>query len=430
MIRSERDLELDRCRSITRLHKRTDHAGSFVQARNRHYFCVTCKVNNIIFLEKFGACIVQLSIHLLPLPTLFSCRERDWGPTRRAFVDSSKPRNRHIGGRISSVAHYPRWYDPALLIVLTEILFLACMMENNLTIKTYMAIMAERDAAIRERNMALDERRRAFAERDMAMLQRDAAIAERNSAIDDRDKALSALQFRESSMNENNISPDSPENEIGHGAKNIYHHQQMHSIHQLDETGYDPREIPTSNPYQSTGVSCEAAKPRKVKQTKETKATSTKKSKSPRKGKRGHEDFSPVTGDTSNSWKNEPELGGNSDDLDGDLMVWKDNLGLNQVNFDESTMPIPVCSCTGVPQPCYKWGNGGWQSCCTTTMSMYPLPQMSNKRHARVGGRKMSGNVFAKLLNRLADEGYDLSTPLDLKDHWAKHGTNRYSTLK
>ncbi|KAI8017755.1 hypothetical protein LOK49_LG04G01203 [Camellia lanceoleosa] len=77
------------------------------------------KVNNIIFLEKFGACIVQLSIHLLPLPTLFSCRERDWGPTRRAFVDSSKPRvagrgfhccrNRHIGGWISSVAHYPRW---------------------------------------------------------------------------------------------------------------------------------------------------------------------------------------------------------------------------------------------------------------------------------------------------------------------------------
>ncbi|GMP27210.1 hypothetical protein CsSME_00003301 [Camellia sinensis var. sinensis] len=53
-------------------------------------------------------------------------------------------------------------------------------LEHNLTIKTYMAIMAERDAAIRDRNMALDERRRAIAERDMAMLQRDAAIAERN----------------------------------------------------------------------------------------------------------------------------------------------------------------------------------------------------------------------------------------------------------
>ncbi|KVH87496.1 GAGA binding-like protein [Cynara cardunculus var. scolymus] len=78
-----------------------------------------------------------------------------------------------------------------------------------------------------------------------------------------------------------------------------------------------------------------------------------------------------------------------------------------------------------------KWGNGGWQSsCCTTTMSMYPLPSLPNKRHARVGGRKMSGNVFNKLINRLAAEGHDLSNPVDLKEHWAKHGTNRYITIK
>ncbi|ERN14459.1 hypothetical protein AMTR_s00185p00053620 [Amborella trichopoda] len=94
-------------------------------------------------------------------------------------------------------------------------------------------------------------------------------------------------------------------------------------------------------------------------------------------------------------------------------------------------MPIPVCSCTGVLQQCYKWGNGGWQSaCCTTQISMYPLPVMPNKRHARVGGRKMSGSAFTKLLSRLAAEGHDLSVPLDLKDHWAKHGTNRYITIK
>ncbi|CBI37978.3 unnamed protein product, partial [Vitis vinifera] len=107
------------------------------------------------------------------------------------------------------------------------------------------------------------------------------------------------------------------------------------------------------------------------------------------------------------------------------------DLGLNLVTFDESTMPVPVCSCTGVPRQCYKWGNGGWQSsCCTTTLSSYPLPQMPNKRHARMGGRKMSGSVFTRLLSRLAAEGHDLSMPLDLKDYWAKHGTNRYIIIK
>ncbi|CAN1314796.1 Protein BASIC PENTACYSTEINE6 [Linum perenne] len=94
-------------------------------------------------------------------------------------------------------------------------------------------------------------------------------------------------------------------------------------------------------------------------------------------------------------------------------------------------MQAPVCSCTGIFRQCYKWGNGGWQSsCCTTTLSMYPLPTVPNKRHARIGGRKMSGSAFSKLLSRLAAEGNDLSHPVDLKNHWAKHGTNRYITIK
>ncbi|CAA6662777.1 unnamed protein product [Spirodela intermedia] len=95
---------------------------------------------------------------------------------------------------------------------------------------------------------------------------------------------------------------------------------------------------------------------------------------------------------------------------------WKDrDAGLRQVDFDESTMPPPVCSCTGMPQRCYKWGRGGWQSsCCTPTMSMYPLPFLPVKRHGRPGGGRW----------------HDLSTPLDLKDHWAKHGTNGWITIK
>ncbi|KAG5530260.1 hypothetical protein RHGRI_030581 [Rhododendron griersonianum] len=323
-------------------------------------------------------------------------------------------------------SHIRRWISSVALSLL---------MEHNLTIKTYMAIMAERDAAIREKHMALDERRRAFAERDMAMLQRDAAVAERNSAIEERDKALAALQFQETSMNENDISPDSPSNGLMHGSKHhLYHHQQMHPIPHMVETEYNnQREIPPNNPYHSTGVSSETTKPRKVKQSKETttKGTSTKTpSKSQRKGKRQVEDSSPEV----NCWKLESDFASEDDggeELDDELEAWKESLGLNQINFDENTMPAPVCSCTGLPQPCYKWGNGGWQSaCCTTTMSVYPLPQISNKRHARVGGRKMSGSVFTKLLNRLAAEGQDLSIPLDLKDHWSKHGSNRYSALK
>ncbi|GER53470.1 GAGA-binding transcriptional activator [Striga asiatica] len=47
--------------------------------------------------------------------------------------------------------------------------FLASEHNNHLTIKTFITITAERDAAIRECNMALEEHKRAFAERDMAI---------------------------------------------------------------------------------------------------------------------------------------------------------------------------------------------------------------------------------------------------------------------
>jgi len=273
--------------------------------------------------------------------------------------------------------------------------------------------------------MALEERKRAFAERDMAMLQRDAALSERNSALQERNEAIATLRYRGNPMNENNNSNmttlDLPG---GNGVKhehNDHHHHQMNHMFDLAEAKYNHREVNRNDGFHVTDAPApaETAEPRKVKQRKESKPSSTKPAKLPRMGAKGTRGLA------------KQDFGGDEEDLDGQHVQWKDNLGLNQVNFDESSMPVPVCSCTGVPQPCYKWGSGGWQSaCCTTTMSMYPLPQATNKRYSRIGGRKMSGNVFAKLLNRLADEGHDLSAPLDLKDHWAKHGTNRYSTLK
>ncbi|KAM3381335.1 hypothetical protein P3S68_006908 [Capsicum galapagoense] len=207
----------------------------------------------------------------------------------------------------------------------------------------------------------------------MIMLRRDATLAERNALIQKRDDAIVALQLQGNSTNNNNMVPDSPENGTESDAKHIYGQQQMlrtmaEAIIVIATTTYDWAIL--------------------------------------------HEMDSDKKGYTQ-------------------LTSGKDDWGLNQINCDESVMPVPVCSCTGTPQLFYKSGHGGWQSaCCTTTISMYPLPQISNKRYSWVGGRKMSGDGFSKLFNRLAAQGYDLSIPLDLKDHWAKRDTNRYNTLK
>lgn len=109
------------------------------------------------------------------------------------------------------------------------------------------------------------------------------------------------------------------------------------------------------------------------------------------------------------------------------------NIGvvINGVDMDFSGVPIPVCSCTGNPQQCYRWGCGGWQSaCCTTSISIYPLPMSTKRRGARISGRKMSQGAFKKVLEKLAAEGYNLSNPIDLRTHWAKHGTNKFVTIR
>ncbi|KAF8410487.1 hypothetical protein HHK36_003016 [Tetracentron sinense] len=310
---------------------------------------------------------------------------------------------------------------------------------NALTMKQIMAIMGERDSAIRERNFALSEKKVALAERDMAILQRDAAISERNSVIMERDNAIAALEYQGNTMNGSNVPPCPPGFGIPGGTKHMRHPQHIHHPSHLAESPYHTREMHVSDAFPTSVVALEAVKPRQAKRMKETKAVSSKKaSKLSRKGKKGSEDLNKqITVAKSHEWRSELDMGGSScEDLNKQLVEskseWRDqDLGLNQVSFDESTMPVPVCSCTGALQQCYKWGNGGWQSaCCTTGMSMYPLPPMPNKRHARVGGRKMSGSVFTKLLSRLAAEGHNLSIPVDLKDHWAKHGTNRYITIK
>ncbi|CAI9765464.1 unnamed protein product [Fraxinus pennsylvanica] len=253
----------------------------------------------------------------------------------------------------------------------------------------------ERDAAIEERDRALAEKKTALNERDAAIRQLDAAIAERDNALRERDNAIAALQFQDKSMN-------AILNGGGRGLK-----RNVQSAHILREA---------TEAFTISTVPSEAANSCQVKPTKANKEALSKSTKSPRKAKR-------VSKDLNRHFT-----------TDGSKAEWdaQDFGNMNQlIHFDESSMPVPVCSCTGVARHCYKWGNGGWQSsCCTNSLSEYPLPQMPNKRHARMGGRKMSAGVFSRLLTRLAAEGHDLSVPLDLKDYWAKHGTNRYITIK
>lgn len=247
-----------------------------------------------------------------------------------------------------------------------------------------MHIYAEKHAALEELDRVINERNAAIEERNEAIKQRDEAIAAREIALRDRDNAMAALQFQENLMNGKLDK---------RGIKRV---QQLANHNQV--------QIPDH--YPSSEMSSDNIEFHQEKRVKENSGSS----KGAKKGKKLSEDLN-------------VHVSAEDDSQDIDL--------INQINFDEATVPPPVCSCTGVPRQCYKSGNGGWQSsCCTITLSVYPLPQLPNKRHSRMGGRKMSGNVFSRLLTRLAEEGHDLSVPVDLKNYWAKHGTNRYITVK
>ncbi|XP_047323906.1 protein BASIC PENTACYSTEINE4 isoform X2 [Impatiens glandulifera] len=242
---------------------------------------------------------------------------------------------------------------------------------DSLMNKKMMKIMAEKEVAINELNRAISEKNYAFQQRNEAMKQRDEAITARDTARREKESAIAALRFQESS-----------------------------SI------------VEEPVPIKAVPIASETPQSRHKEQTKKLRNAVGSSNK---KGKKVGEDLNrSVTTDGSKAeWESQ------------DLSL------VSQISYDKSTMATPVCSCTGQPRQCYKWGDGGWQSsCCTTNLSMYPLPHMENKRHSRIGGRKMSGSVFARLISRLAVDGHDLSMPIDLKDFWAKHGTNRYITIK
>lgn len=311
--------------------------------------------------------------------------------------------------------------------------------------KQIMALMAERDVAIQDRNLALSEKKIMMAERDLAFLQRDTAIKERNDAIMERDNVLENLHFQENPINVHRKSHNQIQCPIGCQVSRKLKHTH-HSLQHVDnenrqhnQSPYNSRDLHIIEAIPlSSLVTSGIAKSNGNKHMKESEPISTDKKaqKNPKKQKRESDASNKLIFGKSHEWTDEHDVGSMSDDFGKPIVYsksdWKDqDLELNLIIYDDTIMPPPVCSCTGVVRQCYKWGNGGWQSsCCTTSISQYPLPSVPNKRHARVGGRKMSGGAYNKLLSKLASEGYDLSKPVDLKDKWAKHGTNRYITIK
>ncbi|KAH7435122.1 hypothetical protein KP509_06G050900 [Ceratopteris richardii] len=263
-----------------------------------------------------------------------------------------------------------------------------------------MDIVQERDAAIAERDTALMERKNAFAEREAAFLQRDVAYADRHVAWMERDAAVTALSMVRAGKDNRDV------------AAKLMQMMNMATV-PLSVMEASLQSLPKGvHDIEQQGRSLgKKASPKKHKLSyQESKLGYSSPSKKQRKQKADHG----IAG------KGEKHRNDAMSDCNALLPF-----------YDSGVIPIPYCSCTGANQQCYRWGKGGWQSaCCTNFLSMYPLPMNPTKRSSRVPGRKMSGSAFKKLLGRLKADGVDITCPIDLKNYWAKHGTNRYATIK
>lgn len=272
--------------------------------------------------------------------------------------------------------------------------------------------IAERNAAQMEKSTAMAERLAAYAERDAAILQRDIATADRDAAILSRDTALAALGRLEKKSS--GRRRPSTQTTTLHGPE-LAEHCTFASEFHPDAANTSGIMVLDSESAHLQRFSKESQIEILVRTKRKGGATEIATGKHPKKARNWQQPPEPQPQQQQPA-KNEdqPEL-------------------VNSRSFRSSAVPtpIPYCSCTGLNQQCYRWGNGGWQSaCCTTLISMFPLPLNPKKRGSRVAGRKMSAGAFDKLLEKLISEGVNINLPVDLREHWAKHGTNRYVTLR
>lgn len=286
-----------------------------------------------------------------------------------------------------------------------------CRLNRDYAVRKLITMIAERDAAILERNSAIAERKAAYEERDAALLLRDVAYADRDSAVEERDVAVAALEI--ATNNRTFVEKRS----LGKDSK-LFHTLSMKKNCTI-VGAFHPAPLSSTR---SSAVVQEQSDLSKIGDAKESPGGV------PRKRKLIVKSTLDRTVRAKRSCRSPQEHRlelGDSDEADY-LKGLNDDVLVENVRY-----PIPHCSCTGVRQQCYRWGNGGWQSsCCTTMISMYPLPMNPTKRGSRLAGRKMTSGAFEKLVEKLGSEGDNVNYPVDLKDHWAKHGTNRYVTLR
>eukprot|EP00250_Pteridium_aquilinum_P033313 c5441_g1_i1 orf=276-1280(+) len=316
---------------------------------------------------------------------------------------------------------------------------------EHLALKEYatyklMQVIAERDAAVVERDSVLADKKAAFNERDSAFLQRDIAFAERDAAMLERDNAMAALDsargHRALGWNQFKRQPDMKGRDATLLQMSLpsapFMVEEPHAFNadpsMLGFINNSEKMQPVQQQQQPNGKSRKKEGPKAKRERKTPAAAGTDGPKGEGKKKRGDNSNRTQEGVVPLILPVVPYLGQESEqqpqknDMHQFVQEQKDFV---------ITTPIPYCSCTGTSQACYRWGNGGWQSaCCTNTLSVHPLPMNPMKRGYRLPGRKMSAGAFQKLVKRLTQEGADLSQPIDLKNFWAKHGTNRYITIK
>lgn len=304
-------------------------------------------------------------------------------------------------------------------------------------------IIAERDAAVLEKSIALTEKMAAYQERDNAIMQRDLALVDRDAAILSRDAAIATLaRLERKAAGRSRKKPQAPQDGLMHGTKMLQRVELTENCSLASECH------PSAGHASHSGIMvldaesthCQAGIHRFGRdkepdieiyvRTKRKGANLTdvtvrgKHSQPPPKKSRNW----PLTHQGQQQPGHHPEGVTQVDDEEEEGQIREPELLKSRVYLNT---PIPYCSCTGLNQQCYRWGNGGWQSaCCTTMISMFPLPMNPKKRGSRLAGRKMSAGAFEKLLEKLVLEGVNISHPVDLREHWAKHGTNRYVTLR
>ncbi|KAJ7116847.1 hypothetical protein O6H91_Y567900 [Diphasiastrum complanatum] len=297
------------------------------------------------------------------------------------------------------------------------------------------ATMRERDAAVLEKNSAVAEKRSALADRDNAYMQRNVAYADRDSAILDRDRVLAALDIARAEGDACVHCSWSRRFYIGSRFSqpiSLINTGKFSEVEPLAQSAKFPKKTLAS---ERSGDK----KGKKGRKSKKLKASTND------DGKEDHADnkrvltarkVSEVPKLPSKKTKNPKEEAPRAYEQSDSVKTVNENHAgedgdANKTAYFHMTIPSPYCSCTGKNQQCYRWGRGGWQSaCCTNMISMHPLPMNPKKAGCRVAGRKMSAGAFGRLLERLASEGWDVNIPVDLKDYWSKHGTNRYITIK